>query len=70
MRRGSASVLEMQPHPEWEVANLQKAYKAFTELYDDEDALSEIYEECDNVFYDNEGEVEALLKEYARTMQV
>lgn len=51
-------------------ANLQKAYKAFTELYDDEDALSEIYEECDNVFYDNEGEVEALLKEYARTMQV
>ena len=51
-------------------ANLQKAYKAFTELYDDEDALCEIYEECDNVFYDNEGEVEALLKEYARTMQV
>ena len=51
-------------------ANLQKAYKAYLELYDDEDALCEIYEECDSVFYENEGEVEALLKEYARTMQV
>ena len=56
--------------------NLMKAYNAYTELSadlddpDNEDALCKILDECDNVFYENEGEVEALLKEYAKTLTV
>ena len=37
---------------------------------DDIDALGDIFEECDNVFYENESEVESILWEYAKTIKL
>ena len=52
--------------------NLQKAYQAYLILerkQDDEDA-EETMEQCDNVFYENEGEINQLLTEYATRIEV
>ena len=52
--------------------NLQKAYQAYLALEgneDDEDA-EEIMEQCDNVFYENEEEINQILKEYATRIEV
>jgi hypothetical protein len=50
--------------------NLENAYRAYSEQQEDEDALDEILNECDNVFYENESEVEEILKEYAKTIKL
>ena len=50
--------------------NLEKAYNAYLEFEDDEDTLDEILDECDNVFYDNENDVEIILKECAKTIEL
>ena len=52
--------------------NLQKAYQAYLVLEkneDDEDA-EETMEQCDNVFYENEEEINRLLKEYATRIEI
>lgn len=47
--------------------NLQKAYKAYLVLEEKEDdeKAEEIMEQCDDVFYENEEEINTRLKEYA-----
>lgn len=51
--------------------NLKKAYKAYliSEEVDDEEA-EEILEQCDDVFYDNEGEINHILAEYASEIKL
>ena len=53
--------------------NLAKAYNAYLEyegIDGQEDLLDEILDGCDDVFYENESEIEELLKEYAKTMEL
>jgi hypothetical protein len=50
--------------------NLENAYRAYSEQQEDEDTLDEILNECDNVFYENESEVEKILKEHAKTIKL
>ena len=50
--------------------NLENAYRAYSEHQEDEDTLDEVLNECDNVFYENESEVEEILKEYAKTIKL
>lgn len=53
-------------------ANLNEAYKAYLSLEknDNDETAEEILEECDDVFYENEEEINNTLKEYASTMQL
>ena len=44
--------------------NFQAAYKAYMALEEDEHA-AEILEQCDNVFYENEDEINCILEKYA-----
>ena len=48
-------------------ANLKKAYKAYLVLEEKEDdeKAEETLEQCDDVFYENEEEINRLLEEYA-----
>ena len=47
--------------------NLRKAYKAYLVLKEKEDEHSEeILEQCDDVFYENEAELNSILEEYAQ----
>ena len=50
--------------------NIEKAYNAFLayDENDENDTISEIMDECDDVFYANENEIERILKEYADTI--
>lgn len=50
--------------------NLENAYRAYSEHQKDEDTLDEVLNECDNVFYEHESEIENILKEYARTIKI
>lgn len=50
--------------------NLEKAYNTYLELGKDEETLDEILDECDNVFYENECDIEKILKEYAKTIEL
>lgn len=51
--------------------NLQTAFQAYKKYSDtDDDQMDEILDSCDDVFYENEEEVNALLKKYANTMEV
>ncbi len=47
--------------------NLQKAYKAYLVLEEKEDdkKAEETLEQCDDVFYENEEEINCSLEEYA-----
>ena len=49
--------------------NLQAAYKAYLALEGDKHA-EEILAHCDNVFYENEDELNRILKEYATTIEL
>ena len=54
------------------IGNLQKAYEAYLvleEKEDDENA-EEIIEQCDNVFYENEEEINRILKTYASEIEL
>lgn len=51
--------------------NLQTAFKAYKEYSDsDDEQMDEILDSCDDIFYENEEEIDALLKKYANTMEV
>lgn len=50
--------------------NLKKAYNAHLESVEADETIDEILDECDNVFYENDREIEALLWEYANTIQL
>ena len=53
--------------------NLVTAYNAYLEYEgndDQEDKLDEILDDCDNVFYENESEIEQILKGYAATIDL
>ena len=54
------------------ICNLQKAYEAYLVLEEKEDdeQAEEILEQCDDVFYENEEEINYLLKEYAEKMEL
>ncbi len=51
--------------------NLQKAYKAYLALKEKEDEhAEEILEQCDNVFYEHETELNCVLEEYAQKIEL
>ena len=52
--------------------NLQKAYKAYLVLEEKEDdeTAEEIMEQCDDMFYENEEEINRILEEYAAKMEL
>ena len=52
--------------------NLQKAYKAhlIIEEKDDDEKAEEILEQCDDVFYENEEQINRILQEYANTLKI
>ena len=52
--------------------NLQKAYKAYLVLEEkaDDEKAEEIMEECDDVFYENEEEINHMLEEYSAKIEL
>ena len=52
--------------------NLQKAYKAhlILEEREDDEKAEEFLEQCDDVFYENEEQINAILEEYANTLEI
>ena len=52
--------------------NLQKAYQAYLllEEKEDDEYAEETIEQCDNVFYENEKEINQMLKEYATRIEL
>ena len=52
--------------------NLQKAYKAhlIIEEKDEDEKAEEILEQCDDVFYENEEQINRILQEYANTLEI
>ncbi len=52
--------------------NLQKAYKAYQVLEenDDDEETEETLEHCDDVFYDNEKQINLMLQEYANKFEI
>ena len=51
--------------------NLQKAYKADLKLEEKEDEeAEEILDQCDDVFYENEDQINHILQEYANTLEI
>ena len=52
--------------------NLQKAYKAqlILEENEDDEKTEEILEQCDDVFYENEEQINCILQEYANTLEI
>ena len=51
--------------------NLQKAYKADLILEEKEDEeAEEILDQCDDVFYGNEEQINRILQEYANTLEI
>lgn len=52
--------------------NLQKAYKAYLMLDENEDAedAEDIMEQCDSVFYENDEAIMRILEEYAEKMEL
>ena len=53
-------------------ANLQKAYEAYwiLEEKEDDEKAEEILEQCDDVFYENEEQINHILQEYANTLEI
>ena len=51
--------------------NLQKAYKADLILEEKEDEeAEEILDQCDDIFYENEEQINRILQEYANTLEI
>ena len=52
--------------------NLQKAYEAhlILEEKEDDEKAEEILEQCDDVFYENEEQINHILQEYANTLEI
>ena len=63
------SVLSLLPETLRE--NLQRGYAAFAAQEDITDDVNEaLFSECDDVFYANEEEINALLEEFAKTIRL
>ena len=54
------------------ISNLQKAYEAYLVLEEKEEdeKAEEVLELCDDVFYENEEEINRILEEYAAKMEL
>ena len=52
--------------------NLKKAYKAYLILEENEEdeKAEEILEQCDNIFYENEEQINHLLEQYANELEI
>ena len=52
--------------------NLQNAYKAYLAIgkADVDEKSEEILEQCDDIFYENEEQINCLLKEFANTLEI
>ena len=51
--------------------NLRKAYKAYLVLKEkDDEEAEEVLEQCDDVFYENETELNCILEEYAQKIEL
>ena len=52
--------------------NLKKAYKAYLILEENEEDenAEEILEQCDDIFYENEAQINHLLEEYANELEI
>jgi len=52
--------------------NLKKAYEAYLELEakKEDEQLEEVLNQCDNLFYENEEELNNILKAYANTVKL
>lgn len=52
--------------------NLQKAYKAYLILEEKEDDVKseEVLEQCDDIFYENEEQINLILQEYANKLEL
>ena len=49
--------------------NLEKAYAAYKKYNEaDEDKMDEILEKCDDVFYENESDINEILGKYSQTL--
>lgn len=55
--------------PEKLKSNLARAYEAYSSIADD-DEFEKISSECDNAFWENEGEINRLLEAYAADMRL
>ena len=58
--------------PEILKANLKRAHDAYLvlESNEDDEEASEILEQCDDVFYENESEINTILESYADTLEL
>ena len=54
------------------ISNLQKAYEAYLVLEEkkEDEKAEEVLELCDDVFYENEEEINRILEEYAAKMEL
>ena len=51
-------------------SNLKRAYKAHLVLEEDDEKAEETLEQCDDVFYENEEEINYALEEYASKVEL
>ena len=58
------SVLETILSPNLK-SNLQKAYKAYLDLEENDEDAEEIIEQCDDIFFKNEKEINGILEAFA-----
>ena len=50
--------------------NLKKAHKAYLALEEDDEKAEETLEQCDDVFYENEEDINRILREYAEKLEL
>lgn len=56
--------------PESLASNLRTAHNALLENGDDMDANEEVFEGCDDFFYENEELINYILQEYSKTIEI
>lgn len=56
--------------PETLASNLRTAHNALLENGDDIGANEEVFEECDDFFYENEELINHILQEYSKTIEI
>ena len=56
--------------PETLASNLRTAHNALLENGDDMDVNEEVFEECDDIFYENEEHINHILQEYSKNIEI
>ena len=56
--------------PEALASNLRTAHNSLLENGDDMDANEEVFEGCDDIFYENEERINHILQEYSKTIEI